>query len=56
MTAEYYAVMKSNLGWEEKDFGVMKSGSGSRMNEKNCHNKWAERVQILSRIYGVKEK
>lgn len=56
VTAEDYADMKSILGWEEKDFGVMKSDSGSRMNEKNCHNKWAERVQILSRIYGVKEK
>lgn len=40
------------LDWESDSHGVIK-GSG-RMNELKCHHKWAERIKILSEIYGVK--
>ena len=40
------------LNWESDSHGVVK-GSG-RMNELKCHYKWAERIKILSEIYGVK--
>ena len=40
------------LNWESDSHGVIK-GSG-RMNELKCHHKWAERIKILSEIYGVK--
>ena len=40
------------LNWQSDSHGVLK-GSG-RMNELKCHRKWAERIKILSEIYGVK--
>ena len=40
------------LNWDSDSHGVVK-GSG-RMNELKCHYKWAERIKILSEIYGVK--
>ncbi len=41
------------LNWDSDSHGVAK-GSG-RMNELKCHSKWAERIKILSEIYGVKD-
>ena len=41
------------LNWQSASHGVVK-GSG-RMNELKCHHKWAERIKILSEIYGVKQ-
>lgn len=43
------------LGWSDKLLGVTKSLSGSRMNEVKCHTKWAKRIYILGKIYGIKE-
>ena len=40
------------LNWKSDFHGVVK-GTG-RMNELKCHHRWAERVKILSEIYGVK--
>ncbi|MBR3499412.1 MAG: HpcH/HpaI aldolase/citrate lyase family protein [Selenomonadaceae bacterium] len=41
------------LNWSSQTHGVMKSSNGSRMNEVNCHRRWARRVKILSELYGV---
>ena len=41
------------LNWQSASQGVVK-GAG-RMNELKCHYKWAERIKILSEIYGVKD-
>ena len=43
------------LNWSSQTHGVMKSSNGSRMNEVNCHRRWARRVKILSELYGVIE-
>lgn len=43
------------LNWSSQTHGVMKSSDGSRMNEVNCHRRWARRVKILSELYGVIE-
>ena len=40
------------LNWDSDSHGVVK-GTG-RMNELKCHLRWAERIKILSEIYGVK--
>ena len=40
------------LNWDSDSYGVA-NGAG-RMNELKCHYKWAERIKILSEIYGVK--
>ena len=41
------------LNWDSDSSGVVK-GSG-RMNELKCHTKWAQRIKILSEIYGVQD-
>lgn len=41
------------LNWSSDSHGVA-NGSG-RMNELKCHAKWAEKIKILSEIYGVKD-
>ena len=43
------------LNWQSQTHGVFKSVDGSRMNEINCHLKWARRIKILAEIYGVIE-
>lgn len=43
------------LNWKSNTHGVMKSADGSRMNEINCHLRWAKRIKILGEIYGVIE-
>lgn len=41
------------LNWDSESLGVVK-GSG-RMNELKCHSNWAQKIKILSEIYGVKQ-
>lgn len=41
------------LNWESSSHGVAKVGG--RMNELKCHFKWAERIKILSEIYGCRD-
>lgn len=41
------------LNWSSDSHGVAKGSGG--MNELKCHYKWAERIKILSEIYGVKD-
>lgn len=41
------------LNWSSDSHGVA-NGAG-RMNELKCHYRWAERIKILSEIYGVKD-
>lgn len=43
------------LNWKSNTHGVMKSADGSRMNEINCHLRWAKRIKLLGEIYGVIE-
>ena len=40
------------LNWQSDSHGVAKGSD--RMNELKCHYKWAERIKILSTIYGVR--
>lgn len=42
--------------WKDKALGVAKSRSGARMNELNCHGRWAQRILTLGRIYGIREE
>lgn len=55
VTSEDYNDSESILSWNHKKYGVEKSDGCSRMNEVNCHRKWAERIRILGNIYGIKE-
>ena len=41
------------LNWKSDSHGVAKGNE--RMNELKCHYRWAERIKILSEIYGVKD-
>ncbi len=41
------------LNWDSSSHGVAKVGG--RMNELKCHLKWAERIKILSEIYGCRD-
>ena len=41
------------LNWSSNSHGVAKNNF--RMNELKCHMKWAEKIKILSDIYGVKD-
>ena len=41
------------LNWDSDSLGVVK-GSG-RMNELKCHSNWAQKIKILSEIYGVQD-
>ena len=41
------------LNWKSASHGVAKIEG--RMNELKCHNKWAQRIKILSEVYGVKD-
>ena len=43
------------LDWQPEAAAVEKSSSGNRMNEVKCHTRWAERIQILGNVYGIKE-
>ena len=39
------------LNWQSNSHGVIKGQN--RMNELKCHTKWAQRIKILSEIYGI---
>jgi citrate lyase beta subunit len=43
---------KAILNWKDDAFGVAKSVKGNRMNELATHKKWAQKILILSEIYG----
>ena len=45
---------KAILNWKDDYLGVARSVSGNRMNELLTHRKWARKVLILSKIYGVR--
>lgn len=43
------------LDWVPENYAVAKSANGSRMNEMNCHARWATRIYTLGQIYGIRE-
>ncbi|MBQ8429639.1 MAG: HpcH/HpaI aldolase/citrate lyase family protein [Clostridia bacterium] len=43
------------LNWDSMKLGVGASANQSRMNEVKCHLKWARKIYLLGKIYGVKE-
>ncbi len=45
----------SIINWKHDGLAVSKGGSGDRMNEKKCHTRWAEKILILAKVYGIKE-
>ncbi|MBQ5319928.1 MAG: HpcH/HpaI aldolase/citrate lyase family protein [Oscillospiraceae bacterium] len=52
--ADYEDAVKI-LDWQPEVAAVEKSSGGNRMNEVKCHTRWAERIQILARVYGIKD-
>lgn len=42
------------LSWRDNRLAVGKSYGGERMNEWKVHLKWAEKIKILSEVYGVR--
>ncbi|MBQ7501763.1 HpcH/HpaI aldolase/citrate lyase family protein [bacterium] len=44
------------LNWSSDKSGVARSVAGNRMNELNCHGKWARRTKILGDIYGIRSE
>lgn len=44
------------LDWQTPQKAVQKGYSGSRMNERNCHGKWAKKIKILGDLYGVRHE
>lgn len=44
------------VNWSAGGLAVAKSQDGDRMNEVKCHYKWAQRIMMLARIYGIREK
>lgn len=51
-----YEAAKSVLNWDDK-LHTLVSGDyvGERMNEKNTHTNWAEKILLLSEVYGIKD-
>lgn len=54
VTQADYEDALSILDWAPRQLGVEKSRDKNRMNEKNCHTKWAERIVALHEIYGIR--
>ena len=54
-TAADVADARRILDWHDESLAVFGSADGGRMNEVNCHGRWAERVLLRARIYGVRE-
>lgn len=46
---------KAVLNWKAGAYGVEKSAAGNRMNELATHRKWAQKIMILSEIYGERD-
>ncbi|MBO5287495.1 MAG: HpcH/HpaI aldolase/citrate lyase family protein [Clostridia bacterium] len=44
------------LDWNDEKKGVGKSAGQKRMNEVKTHTKWATRVYIMGKIYGIREE
>ena len=45
----------SIVNWSAGGLAVAKSQDGKRMNEVKCHYKWAQRILMLAKIYGIRE-
>jgi citrate lyase beta subunit len=45
---------KAVLEWKDEGLGVAKSVNGNRMNEVATHVKWAQKILMLSEIYGAR--
>lgn len=52
---EDYADADSILNWTSETQAVQKSPYSNRMNEKKVHERWAQKIMMLSQIYGVKK-
>lgn len=52
--ADYEDALKI-LDWQSELAAVEKSSIGNRMNEVKCHTRWAYRIRILGKVYGIKE-
>lgn len=49
-----YNDAKAIMEWETEELAVAKGGIDiSRMNEKKTHKKWAERVLIMAKVFGI---
>ena len=42
------------LHWSDDQRGVAGSADGERMNEVKCHGRWAERIMMRARAYGLR--
>ena len=48
-----YSDAVSIVNWQDSGLAVGKSDA-SRMNEVKCHSKWAEKILVRAKIYGIK--
>lgn len=44
------------MNWSDSKAGAAKNEDGSRMNEVKCHYKWAERILVLAKVYGIRSE
>ena len=50
-----YEDAKNIADWRSDGFAVAKGADGGRMNEVKCHLKWAKKILIRAKIYGVRK-
>jgi citrate lyase beta subunit len=43
------------IDWRNQELGVAKSSTGNRMNERNVHTNWAQKILCRASAYGVRE-
>lgn len=56
VTREDYEDACRLADWSPAQLGVQKGVGGHRMNEVNCHSRWARRILALAQIYGIREE
>lgn len=56
VSREDYADACRIAKFDAGQLGVQKGAGGHRMNEVNCHSRWAQRILALAEAYGVREE
>ena len=49
-----YEDARNIADWKTEGFAVSKGATGDRMNEVKCHLKWAKKILIRAKVYGVR--
>lgn len=56
VSEEDYADACQILNWNDFNEGVKKGELSGRMNEVKCHRRWAEKIMLMSEIYGIRNE